>query len=845
MPDSPPEAAERLVRWLVGGRDADAVAGDLRETFLARGGGRLWYWSQAVSCAAVRFSPSRRMLPGLGHDFHYALRTIRRNPGYALTAMLCLALAMGVNATLFSFLDSIYFRRLAVPDAGRIVQVMRRGHAFCTWREFQAIQNTLRSVQAAAQIVFLGDAELGRVSFDANTEAVSSNYAQVLRPGTTIGNWFTPADESAGGEPPAVISDHLWRTRLNGSQDAIGKPIRLFDLTYRIAGVAPPEFRGTLPPMSEDIWIPASSLIRSAAGMHMNLVARLTPGATLETARAELQVVAARLDPTDPVRVAPAKGFLWRGGSKAFLPVVTLMSAVCAMVLLIACVNVANLLLSRAAVRRHELALRQSLGASRARLFRETLVEGVVLAAGGVVLGLFAGYWTGRALELALPSVPWPQYQGLRFAIDWRVALLLGAAGIASAILFSLPQAFAASRVALNAALKGEGGRGRSRQREFYTLAQVSLSLVLLIATGLLLRALGRVQDIGPGFASDHRLYVSVWASKDASPEASQQVLTQLMERARAIPGVQGATLAWQVFGMGNMCAATSASAQPQPTGGNVVEPNYFDMMRIPILKGRTFAPKGSLHDQPEVIVNQTMSRKWWPDRDALGKTLWVGCDRSQRRLGQVVGVARDVSAGAFGYAPEPYFYLSRLQDPGNGYFSLMIRTPGNPYLWSKPLLQVAQSGGPNLRVFEVQSLDDTVGKALWEAKWQASLLGALGLLAIVLAAIGIYGVVAHTVSQRTREIGVRMAVGATPGDVHWMFLGQGLRVTATGIACGLVLSAASVRLLRGFLYGLSPFDPVAFAGASLAWIAIAMMASWIPARRATRVDPMAALKYE
>jgi predicted permease len=845
VPDLPPRAAERLVRWLVGGRDADAVTGDLRESFTARGGGRAWYWRQALSCAAVRISPSRRMLPGLGQDFHYALRTLRRNPGYALTAMLCLALAMGVNATLFSFLDSVYFRRLPVPDADRIVQVMRRGAVFCTWPQFQSLHNQFRAVQAATQLVAAADAELGRVSFNVAVEIVSSNYGQVLRPGTTIGNWFTPADETAGGEPPVVISDRLWKQRLNGSPDIIGKPLRLFDRTYRIAGVAPPAFHGALPPVFQDLWIPASTVISSASPLRVNLVARLAPGATFEQARAELQVVAARLDPNHPVRVYQAKGFLWRNGSKAFMPVIALMSAVCAMVLLIACVNVANLLLSRAAVRQHELALRQSLGASRARLFRETLVEALLLSAGGVILGLIAGYWTGRALEIALPSVPVEMYQGLRFAVDWRVALLLGAAGIAGAILFSLPQAFAAGRTGLNAALKGEGSSARSRQREFYTVAQVALSLTLLIATALLLRALLRVQDIGPGFATDHRLYVSVWASKDTPPEETQHTLTSLLERARAIPGVQDATLASEVFGSGNLCAAASALAKPDPIGGNVVEPNYFDMMRIPILQGRTFLSVGSLNDQPEVIVNETMARRWWPNSDALGKPLWAGCRARDRRIGQVVGVARDVADGSFGDAPDPLFYLSRLQDPGNGHFGLVIRTAGNPYLWAKPLLEVAQSGGPRLRVFEVQSLDDTVGKSLWEVKWQAGVLGAIGLLAIVLAAIGVYGVVAHSVSQRTREIGVRMAVGAAPADVHWMVLAQGLRLTAMGIAAGLLLSAAAVRLLRGFLYGLSPFDPLAFATASLAWIAIAMLASWFPARRATRVDPLAALKYE
>ena len=845
MPDDPPRAAERLLRWLVGGRDADAVAGDLRESFTARGGGKLWYWRQALSCAAVRISPSRRMLPGIGKDFHYALRTMRRNPGYAVTAMLCLALAMGVNATLFSFLDSVYFRRLPLPDADRLVQVTRRDNPFCVWRELRGIQGSLRSVEAAASTIFFNDAEIDHVSFNGVVEATSSNYATVLRVPSEIGNWFRIDYGSEGGDPPAVISDHLWRSRLNGSADAIGTPIRLFGLTYRIVAVARPEFRGTLLPYDADIWIPAETLLREESKLRLNLIARLGPGVNIGRARAELEIAGERLDPHDPVLVIPEKGFVSPNIRKLFQPLIALMACVCAAVLLIACINVANLLLARATIRRHELALRQSLGASRARLFREALVEGLLLAAGGAIAGLLAGYWTGRALEAVLPSVPASRYQGLNMAVDWRVALLLFSSGGACAILFTVPQAFSARRMGLNAALKGEGGHGRSRQRQFYTVVQVALSLVLLVSTALLLRALGRVQDIGPGFATDHRLYVEVWADRNVSPQAAAPMLTRLLERARAIPGVLDATLAWQVFGTGSICATRTAQEEPRPLGGNVVEPNYFDMMRIPMLQGRGFLPRGSLHDQPDIVVNETMARQWWPNESALGKTLWVGCGTQDRRVGRVIGVAHDVEVGGFGYGPSPHYYLSRLQDPGNGFFALIIRTPGNPYQWAKALLSVAQTAGANVRIFEVKSLEDTIGKSLWEAKWQAGTLGALGLLAVVLAAIGVYGVVAYSVSQRTREIGVRMAVGAAPGDVRWMVLSQGLRMTALGIAFGLALSAAAVRLLRGFLFGLSPFDPAAFLGASLAWIAVAMLACWLPARRATRVDPLAALKYE
>ena len=856
MPEQPPRLAESVLRRLVGGRDADAVAGDLRESFEARGGGRLWYWRQALSCLAVRFSLYRRMLPGIGTDFSRALRRIRRKPGYAVTAMLCLALAMGVNTALFSFLDSMFFRKLPVPEPDRIVQVKGQDAPFCSWREYLGFRDSLRSVEASAGgFLFFDTMDAGRSSFGADVEAVSANYGQVLRLGAALGRWFPAEADSPAGSSIAVISHRLWKKRFGSDPAVIGRDIRIHQQPFRISGVAPAGFNGTLPPFAADAWVPLASMTPRGTSRTLSLTARLAPGASIEAAAAEMRVLAARFHDTDPgnprpaagASVKPASGFLWGGGRNFFMPLLTLMSAVCGIVLLIACVNVANLLLSRAVVRQREMAVRQSLGASRVRLFRETLAEGLVLAAGGVGLGILAGYWTGRVIEWALPSVPMQTYQGLGFGIDWRVALLAAAAGVASAILFSLPPAFANSRRNVNPALKGDDGK-RSRQREFYSLAQVSLSLALLIATGLLLRALERVQNIDPGFAADHRLYVNLWAhSEDHKPEAATQLLTGLLEQARALPGVREATLAWQVFpGSGAGCASKPPGVQPSTPRANNVEPNYFEMMRIPIVRGRGFPPSASLTATPNVIVNETMARTWWPGEDAIGKPLRIGCNQSKAvKIGTVIGIARDAKYDSLNEDPKAFYYLSRREDPGNGAFALIIRTAGEPRQWTKPLLKVVEGGGANLRIFETKTVEDSIALSLWEVKWQASLLGALGLLAIVLAAIGLYGVVAYAVSQRTREIGVRMALGAAPGDVQWMVLAHGLRITGIGILGGLLLSAATVRLLRRFLYGLSPFDPVAFAAAGLAWLAIAMLASWYPARRATRVDPITALKYE
>ncbi len=491
------------------------------------------------------------------------------------------------------------------------------------------------------------------------------------------------------------------------------------------------------------------------------------------------------------------------------------------------------------------MAIRQSLGASRARLFRETLAEGLVLAAGGLSLGILFGYATGRALEWALPSVPSAQYQGLRFGIDWRVALFLAAAGIVCAILFSLPPALANGRRNLNPAMKG-GDIRHSRQREIYSVAQVALSLSLLIATALLIRALQHVQSVDPGFATFHRLYVNLRAHDSSyTSKAAGALYDSMVQQVRQIPGVEDATLAWEVFpSVGHYCAAPVRDTG-RPVWANSVDPNYFDLMGIPILSGHDFVPEATAPGVHHLIVNQTMARTFWPKEEAIGKTVWLGCDASDPKPALVVGVARDAKYSSISEEPHPLYYLPRSEDSQNGFYRLIVRTAGDPRQWIKPLLDLIQRSGGELRIYDSGTLEGAVATSLWEVKWQASLLGALGLLAIVLASIGVYGVVACSVSQRTREIGVRMALGAVPRDVQWMVLAHGLRITAIGIAAGLVLSAATVRLLRGFLYGLSPFDPVAFAAASLAWIVIAMLASWYPARRATRVDPMTALNYE
>lgn len=758
-------------------------------------------------------------------DLRYALRTMARNPGYALTAIVCLALAMGVNATLFGFLDSMYFRKLPVPQADRIVQIHREHGQACSFQDYLAFRDKLRSLRLAAWLPAASYADTGGDNVQIRFEMVSADYARILGLNTFRGRWFVPEEDSPSATPVIVLTHRFWQTKLHGDPAAVGSLLRIQEGTFHIVGIAEPGYEGALPPWAIDAWIPNAS-IRAAAGlspaeMMVNLVGRLSPGATIERAAAEMSALNLHTRvANDPLHVEPVSGFA-ANGRKYLRPVLTLMIGVCAVVLLIACVNVANLQLARAASREKEMMIRRALGARRAQLFRASLLEGLILAACSVALGMAAGYLTGRLLEAALPSVPTSYYNGIRLAMDWRVLALLAGVGAVSAIAFSLPAAW---------------DRSRPRYRDLYPLAQVALSLTLLVATGLLLRALHRAQTADPGFATANRLAVNLLTPANRFTPAQAALLhDSLLSRARALPGVKDATL---IFGAAANCASTSALAPARRIRGAVVEPNYFDVLRVPVVKGAVFEREG-------VVVNETMARQFWPGEDAIGKTVWLGCKAAGRSMATVAGLVRDRNDLALDEQPSPALYLSRRNSPAASFGRLIVWTAGNPSHWARPLLQVARSGSPNLAVLGVQTLDDEASRSLWELKWQTSLLGAVGALALALAAIGLYGVLAWSVSRRTREIGIRMALGAKPADVHRLVLGRGTRITVLGIAAGLALSAGAVRLLRGFLYGMSPFDPLAFAAAGAAWLAIALLASWLPARRAMRIDPGVALKME
>jgi len=873
LPKDTPKMAERFLRLLAPGREGEIIAGDLREEFEARGGGLLWYWWQVLSCVLVRLSPYRLTAPDLRQDLHYAVRVLRRNPGYAFTAMVCLALGIGVNSTVFTMVNELFWQPLPVPQPDRLVMIDRTGEeSTCSYRDYLELQRRLAGPGGkpfAGLVAWDGVGTSLDIDGDSQivmAEAVSSNFAAVLQIPAQVGRWFTPEDEQLGSDPVTVLSDGAWTRNFGRSISAIGKRVRIETQWYRVVGVAPPGFVGLSPPHAMQLWIPftAQSYVRQLLANpgererpRVKLIGRMASAIEMGAAEAAIKSVDTEVrrefpritTSTGALIVSSAEGASMPAARAVATMIAALLLSVTGVVLLIACVNVANLLLSRVAVRRPEMAVRRALGASRWRLARHTLAEGAVLAAGGALLGLLVTYGANILLARSVPSLPHAGKVSMVLSLNWRVAAFAAAAALASALLFTLSPAIEYSRASSASSWKGEGaGMRRMRQRDVYVVVQVALSLTLMIAAALLVRAVQHARDIEPGFAMNHRLAARIYVSEpEYTPETGKLFLAHLLDTVRATPGVRSATISYTtpLSFSDSVCAAVDPVARPRRASSDTVAPGYFDTLAIPILRGRQFAATDQPGSPPVAIVNETFAKHSWPNQDPLGKSLWLGCDeKAPRTVAQVAGVAKDAKYEELDETPRRFVYRPLAQN-WVGFVALIVETSGSPADFVAPLREVLRGADSRLRVYEIQTLEQYASESLWKVRWQASLLATFGGLAMLLAAVGLYGVVAYTVAQRTREIGVRMAMGAKQADVLWMVLARGLRLTAIGIAVGWALSAAVMRMLSVLLYGLSPLDPVAFTLASLVWIATAMLASYLPARRAMRVDPMVALRWE
>ncbi|MDE3198814.1 MAG: ABC transporter permease [Acidobacteriota bacterium] len=787
------------------------------------------------------------------HDLALALRLLRKSPAFTSLAVLCLALGIGVNASIFSLLDAVYFRPLPVANAARIAVLSRDGRPFFSYAEYSALRDRNRSLDGLA-ISFPEESDL---SFEGNAgligaEPISANYAAVLGVRPFMGRWFTREDE-----PAAVISYRAWQQLFHADPAALGKTIHSESHTYTVVGVAPPEFAGIYAPLRIDLWVPFHYWAGNDAGRRRGMIfAALKPGLAAAQSSAELTSIDTRFlretmassAPVAPLLLELVRGIPNPVGRRQATPAAILLMAVVALVLLIACMNVGNLLIARGMGRRREVAVRLALGASRARVLRQLITENLTLGLLGGAAGIFVTFVTNHLLRAALPLFPFGEAFRLDLSFDSRVLLYTASIAVGSAFFFGLLPALQSSRSDLAAVLKGANiAGGRLRLRLALLTGQIALSLVLLLTAGLFARLVLRFHSLDPGFASANRAYAPVFLPAPRfTPVSGRLFYTQLLDRLRAIPGVRSTALTTRLplyaAGIAATCIAPEAGQSESATSMTVGR-GFLDTLRIPLLEGRNFALTDIADGPPVAIVNQTLAHLLWPGQSAVGRMFQLGCDHP--RTLQVVGVARDSRIRSLNEVTLPHVYRAFSQAYDGGIAYLIVETAADPGPVIEPLRRILTSAGPDFRTYGVHRLTESLDASFWQARFELWVVGVLGSLALLLAAVGLYGVLVCHVAARTREIGIRVALGAQPRKVVHLILVQGLRVTLLGVGAGLIVSALASRLLTSLLQGVSPADPVTWSSAVLIWIAVSLLACWLPARRATRVVPISALREE
>ncbi|HEY3104228.1 MAG TPA: ABC transporter permease [Pyrinomonadaceae bacterium] len=817
-------------------------------------------------------------MKALLQDLRYGSRMLFKTPGFTVVAVVSLALGIGLNTAIFSIVNVILIRPVPmVKEQSRVVW-LRAPISYPDYLDYREQTQSFAGMAAATGTSEFSLARGGEPEL-VKGEYVTENYFDVLGVNALSGRAFGK-EEGQRPEPVVVLSEHLWRTRFDSDSTIIGRQISINGLRFTVIGVAPKNFIGTEAGLNRELWVPLSmqpvlnppETSRSADPLSnrfkerdshwLAVFARLKPGVSREQAGAELTTVArhvaeayqgkASAETLRTVQLLSMNGGMDPRDREEALPLAGIVIVVVALVLLIACANIASLLLARSAVRRRETAVRQALGATRSRLVRQWLTESILLGVAGGALGLLLALWANQLLISYLQTTP---LASLELGLDWRVLAFTLGVSVTTGIVFGLAPALQASRLDIVMALKSEdaqrAGSRRSRLRAVFVTAQVTLSVVLLVGAGLFIRSLQSANTIDPGFRVERALTVPINLGLLRYKETEgENFYRDLLTRVEAQPGVERASLVrfaqlgfsfaqFQVFKEGSRDKQTDEGIS---SGFNVVGPNYFKTMETPLLRGRDFAETDRKGAPGVVALNETLAATLWPGEDALGKR--VSVSGPEGPFLEVIGVARDGKYRSLGEAPHPYIYQPLLQsyDPK---MTLVVRTKGEPQSVAAAVREQIRALDANLPVADVKTLRDQLDLSLFPSRVAAWTLGGFGVLALLLAAIGIYGVVSYSVAQRTREIGVRMALGAKEKDVLRLVLGEGLFVIAVGLAFGLLLAFAATRVIVGFLYGVGATDPLTFVCVPLLLGFVALVASYIPARRATKVDPLVALRYE
>ena len=788
----------------------------------------------------------------LMHDIRYGFRMLWKNPGFTLIAVLALALGIGANTAIFSVVNAVLLRPLPYKDADRLVyiglslpdyrDVEESNQVFDGMAVFASNQYNLTGTENAEQV-------LGAV--------VSTNFFPLL--GTAqLGRTFSAADDR---EPLAVISYDLWQRRFGGQQDVLGKTLGLSGKPHTIVGVMPPEFQ--FPNSQFKVWVPLGSAMEATPEQAQNRqlrifrsIAHLKPGVTLAQAQADVDAISNRLQQQYPdtnagVRLRVVSIYERLVGDVR--PALLIILGTVGLILLIACANVANLLLARTTAREREIAIRSALGAGRWRVVRQLLTESVLLASIGGALGILLAAWSIDLLPM-LGAQDIPRADAIR--IDLPVLLFTTGASLLTGLLFGLAPALQALKVNLNESLK-EGGRdgiGGSRGRRLrgvLVVAEVALAVVVLIGAGLLIKSFSRLLNVNAGFKTENLLTMNVNLSNFKEPQKRTALVNQLLEQIKRIPGVErvgGATglppqtpqraTNFEVEGLPNL--------NPDESGSYFIAatPDYFRALETPLTAGRAFDEHDTETSAPVVIINQSLARRLFPNSSAVGRRLKLVNPEQTPDWREIVGVVGDIKYSGLDDPGESAIYTPFAQTPFLwSYF--MVRTNSSPMNVSASLQRAVSAVDENLTAARIKPMDQLVSETVAQPRFNALLLGIFAALALVLAAVGIYGVISYTVAQRTREIGIRMALGAQGKDVLKLVVGQGMTLALIGVATGLAAAFALTRLMASLLFNVSATDPVTFVLIALLLALVALLACYIPARRAMRVDPMEALRYE
>jgi putative ABC transport system permease protein len=802
-------------------------------------------------------------------DLRYAFRLLAKSPSFTAIAILTLALGIGANTAIFSVVNGVLLRPLSFLDPSRLVIVAEKSpfptistsyQNFVDWRDqsrsFESMEGT-RST--GLSLTGAGDPEL------LTARMATAGLFPLLGVEAREGRTFLPEEDKAGSAPVVMLTYGLWQRRFGGSREIIGKPITLDSRPYTVVGVLPPGFQLLQPADVFVPFVPWAVTLPDDRNWHPGIIAiaRLKPGVSRETARAEMVGITKRLEEQYPDyntgTSADVVGLQEQLVQNVRPALILLLGAV-SLVLLIACVNVANLLLARASSRGREVAIRTAMGAGRGRVVRQLLTESVLLSLGGGLLGIFFAWASlGPLLKISAGSVP----QVVPIELDRSVLVFTFVVSLITGLFFGLVPALRTAKLDLRETLN-EGSRGSTsgpghhRIRGVLVASEIALAVLLLVGSGLLLRSFSRLQDVPPGFQADHLLVADIPLSQTAyaKPEQRYQFFDRLVERAKALPGVRsaGAASFLPVSGGGSVIHFNITGHPPKTphdyvaAGYRTVTPNYLETLGVPLLRGRMLTPADNDKAPAVVVINASMAAKYFPNENPLGKRLQLGAtpDKDVPTM-EIVGVIGDVRPG-LGVDPQTEMYLPyRQADLILPVFqlSVVLRTAADPQLQTAALRSALGEIDPNQPLVRVRTMEENMAATVAQPRFRTWLIGIFAAVALVLAAVGVYGVMSYTVTQRTNEIGIRITLGAQPEDVFKAIVGEGLRLALAGVAIGTVAALALTRLLQSFLFGISAYDPITFLGVAMLLTMVAAAASFFPARRATLVDPMVALRYE